>query len=237
MSLELFFASGYTHPQYGSDGNEVDLIKAQKWSPSSRDLEAAATNSGGGTGIASLAELITAIGKKKPGTIDELGIITHASSSYFSLTGKVFTSGAKLPDVFLTDAGRVDVDTLRGMKGRIDAVKDRFAAKAQIVLYACHSGLDDSLLDAMAQAFGVCVYGFSQEVSYLVQWTEPGKRIISRGKTYIDWTGGVATGMIRPSTLAEQDIHVLSPDRKSSSKCADYLLKTEFSDPAGAAAR
>src|SRR3954454_17314647 len=225
MSLELFYAKSYAAPAYGP-GAEVALVKAAKWSPSSRDFEATAKNSGGGTGVGTLDDIIAEIGKKPVGSIDELGIIAHSNASYFSLSGTVLTSGPNLPNVTFTQAGMVDAAGLQGKQTKIDAVKDRFAKNAQVVLYACHAGLDHALIQAMAKSFGVCVYGFSDEVAYLIEWNTSNNSIISRGKTFIDSSGQVAAGLTSPASLAQSDIRKLTPGKKSSPGCPDYKTKT-----------
>jgi hypothetical protein len=234
MSLELFYAKSYPAPQYAA-GAEVALVKAQQWSPSSLDFQYTATNSGGGTGVSTLDDIITEIGKKKVGSIDELGIIAHANSSYFSLAGTVLTSGPDLPNVTFSPTGKVDTAGLQAKQSKIDAIKDRFAKGAQIVLYGCHAGLDDSLLQALAKAFGVCVYGFSNEVSYLIQWNTANNQITSRGKTFIDASGMVAAGLATPASIAQNDIHQLTPDKKSSTSCPAYKTKTSSTTPVSTA--
>jgi hypothetical protein len=234
MSLELFFAKAYPAPPYGP-GAEVALVMAGKWSPASRDFEASATNSGGGTGVGTLDDIIAEIGKKKVGSIDELGIIAHSNSSFFSLSGTVLTTGPDLPNVTFSKAGMVDATGLQGKQAQIDAVKDRFAKGAQIVLYGCHAGLDDALLQALAKAFGVCVYGFSHEVAYLVEWNLKSNVVISRGKTFIDASGMVAAGLTKPASVAQSDIHQLTPDKKSSTSCPAYKTKTSATTPTAGA--
>jgi hypothetical protein len=234
MSLELFYAKSYPAPQYGP-GAEVALVKAGQWSPSSRDFEATAKNSGGGTGVGTLDDIIAEIGKKKVGSIDELGIIAHANASFFSLSGSVLTSGPNLPNVTFSKAGMVDAAGLQNKQSKIDAVKDRFAKGAQIVLYGCHAGLDDALLQALAKAFGVCVYGFSHEVAYLIQWNTSNNVVISRGKTFIDASGFVAAGLATPASIAQNDIRNLTPDKKSSASCPDYKTKTSSTTPTSTA--
>jgi hypothetical protein len=234
MSLELFFAKSYPAPPYGP-GAEVALAMAGKWSPASQDFAATATRSGGGTGGGTLDDILAAIGKKSVGSIDELGIIAHANSSFFALAGTVLTTGPNLPDVTFAKGSLVDAAGLQGKQAPIDAVKDRFAKGAQIVLYGCHAGLDDALLQALANAFGVCVYGFSHEVAYLIEWNLSSNVVISRGKTFIDASGMVAAGLATPASVAQNDIHRLTPDKQSSASCPGYQTKTSATTSAAGA--
>jgi hypothetical protein len=230
MSIELFFAKGYSAPAY-RPGEEAALLMEGQWSPSSVDFAAAAKNSGGGTGVGTLDEIIDEIGKKSAGSIDELGIIAHANQNFFSLSGTVLSNGPNLPNVTFSKTGMVDADRLKDRKSKIDAVQDRFAKGARIVLYGCHSGLDDALLQAMAKSFGVCVYGFSIEIGFLIQWNTSTKAVTSRGKTFLA-DDRVAAGLEKPTTLAQDDIHKLTPDKKSSADCPGYKTKTSSTTPA-----
>jgi hypothetical protein len=231
MSVELFYANGYPQPAY-APGAEAKMAEDEHWSPSSLDWEWTAKLSGGGTAVVSLDEIITQIGKKPVGSIDELGIIAHANSTYFSLSGTVLISGPTLPNVKFGKDGMVDAAGLTAKQSKIDAVKDRFAKGAQIVLYACHAGLDDSLLQAVAQSFGVCVYGFSNEIGILIQWNPRTNVVISRGKSFIN-DGSIAAGLTRLTDVARDNIHTLSPDKKSSKDCPAYRTKTSSSTTGG----
>jgi hypothetical protein len=234
MALELFFAKSYPAPPYGP-GAEVALAMAGNWSPASQDFAATATRSGGGTGVGTLDDILAAIGKKSVGSLDELGIIAHAHASFFALAGTVLTSGPHLPDVTFARGSLVDAAGLQGKQAPIDAVKGRFARGAPIVRYGCHAGLDDALLQALARAFGVCVYGFAHAVAYLLEWNLSSQVVLARGKTFLDASGMVAAGLATPGSVARNDIHQLTPDKQSSASCPGYQTKTAATTSAAGA--
>ena len=114
---------------------------------------------------------------------------------------------------FATDA-IIDSGTLAANAAAVTGVKDRFAAGAKIILYGCHAGVGQALLDEISQAFGVCVEGFKNEITWCIIWDGATRKILSRGRVYvIDINDPL---QIRPS--CEQfytDVKSLKADGKS----------------------
>ncbi|MGO9893916.1 MAG: hypothetical protein ACLPX8_06860 [Bryobacteraceae bacterium] len=227
----MIFANGYPRP-YQNDAAEVASASAKPatWYPSSIDFQATATNSGDPAGAGTLADMLKIVAGKPAGSISLLGLVGHAAGGTggtprtFGFSGQVTVNPA---NVILTAPGFLTAATLTSSMGAITPLRNRFAADARIVLYACNTGTDNTLLDPISNAFGVCVDGFSDEVSWCFTWTTPGNRInpSSRGRVFYDTKGLLALGMI-PCAGFSTDATTLKPDLtsctgvKSSSKPA-----------------
>ena len=84
--------------------------------------------------------------------------------------------------------------------------RDRFATGAVITLYACKSGLDETFVENLSQAFGgVCVQAFTTGIEWCVTPSLDGKTITSRG-----W---VRLG----KSPCQENIKSLGPDVRSKS--------------------
>jgi len=178
IQRQLVFGSGYAG--YPGETAEVAKAKAGKWNPTSIDFSTNAGRSGGGSGAKDLPELIQFIGKQGKGAIKKLGIIGHSNSRALGLSGDVHTQGVPLRGVIMEE-------TLKANKSKIDAVKDRFAADASIILYSCNSGgISNGLADAVSEAFGVCVKGFKNNVLWCITFNESPVSITSRGNVFYE---------------------------------------------------
>lgn len=176
IQRQLVFGSGYAG--YPGEPVEVAKAKAGKWHPTTIDFSANAGRSGGGSGAKDLPELIQFIGKQGKGAIKKLGIIGHSNSKAMGLSGDVHTQGVPL-------RGVITEDTLKANKAKIDAVKDRFATGATIILYSCNSGgISNGLADVVSEAFGVCVKGFKNDVLWCITFNESPVSITSRGNVF-----------------------------------------------------
>lgn len=196
----MIFANGYARP-YTSDRAEIAsaVAKPPTWFPASVDFQQTATKSGDAVGATTLDEMLKAIEAKAAGSISLLGLVGHAAGGTggnprtFGLSGQITVNPA---NVILTSKGFVNADTLTTSKTRITALRNRFTTDAHIVFYACNTGMDSTLLDAVSIAFGVCVDGFSDEVLWCFKWTTPRMVINSRGRVYYDKNGLYASGLV-----------------------------------------
>ena len=209
IQRELIYGSAYKRP-YTNDPTETRDSEAGKWFPSSVDMAATATNSGGGTGSGKFADLLQALAAKSAGSIKELGLIGHANSSAFALGGTIKPGD----NVYFAADSVIDDSTLTANAATIAGVKDRFAAGTKIILYGCHAGVGQALLDDISQAFGVCVEGFKNEITWCIIWDGATRKITSRGRVYvIDINDPL---QIRPSCdQFYTDVKSLKPDGKS----------------------
>lgn len=183
--MELIIASGYAN-NYGGEGAEWGYAKQGVWFPTTTDFRVTAASSHGTGEAKSLGQLIDLIAAKKPGSIDKLGLMGHASEELFSLAGKVLTSRNNI-EFFAS--GNIHPITIKDNLQKITAVQDRFTKDATITLFACHAGAGNKLMDALSSAFNRCVLAFANEIVWCIKPDAAGKKIVLRGRTYYDATG------------------------------------------------
>jgi hypothetical protein len=126
------------------------------------------------------------LGKKKPGTISRLYLFTHASEArpgqdaIIGLSGRVILDNVVLErgqnalDDFAMEQAEEEVFGLKTMTKQeiyaqditITNVREAFRNDAEVVIYACHSGLDQLYLNKIAKLFGVKVRGFKKMIRY-----------------------------------------------------------------------
>ena len=212
VQRDLVYGSGYKSP-YRNDASEVASAKADTWYPSSTDFAATASGSGGGTGAAKFDDLLNYIKGTSVGSITSLGIVGHSNTSVFALGGKITVSPK---DVEFNDAdANIDSTAVSSKLPTITGLRDRFAKDAKITLYGCHAGIADSLMQSLADAFQVCVKGFSEEIWWCILWDLATNNIGSRGRTMVDTSGMVAAGLMKKdcATTFDPDVRKLTPDK------------------------
>ena len=205
IQRELIYASDYSaDPAYKNDAEE---IANKHWMPTSPDFQAAAQNSGGGTGAGNLLAVTDYLKAKKPGSITTLGLIGHANKDVFALGGFVKRDG----EVTATSHGTIDKTSLdlAVMSGDIPRVRDRFASNGKIILYACNTGAGGTLMQSLSNAFQVCVQGFSTALRSCIQFEKRTKKITSRGGMRID------KGPDPPCENFPTNVTTLTPDMES----------------------
>ena len=97
--------------------------------------------------------------------------------------------------------------------GTIINIRNRFKSNAKIILYACNTGVGNSLLASISQAFQVCVKGFSDEILWCLMWDTNTRAITVRGRVFSDTEGHLALGLIDCEDF-HQNISSLNPDRE-----------------------
>ncbi len=211
--MELIIASGYAN-NYGGEAAEWGYAKQGIWFPTTTDFRATAAGSHGSGEAKSLAELIALLEKKKPGTIDGLGLVGHASQETFSLAGTVLTSQN---NIHFIESGNIHPVTIKEQLSKITPLQDRFTKDASITLFACHAGAGNALMDALSSAFNRCVLGFSNEIVWCIKPDAAGRKIVTRGRTFYDATGIGA----RPDCAGNSftaNVWAWGPDKKSCPK-------------------
>lgn len=187
LQRDLVFAAGYGRPYRGRNADQQETRDAERsrWHPASIDMEQAAAGSGGGSGVSTLDALLAHIEAQGKGAITELGLIAHSNSSHFALAGTIDL--AQNDVIFDRADALINVDTLKSKAERIAKLRDRFAEDAKIILYGCNAGSGKDLLDAISNAFKVCVRGFSDEIQYCITWDSRTRRIgdSDRGRVWI----------------------------------------------------
>jgi len=225
IQRELVYAGGYPR-RFANDWAEVGCYMSRPgcvWSPATIDFRATATNSGGGSGSATFTALLDHIEAAAPGSITELGLIGHANVDYFGLAGRITAH-----DVWFGDEGLIGAESLERERDRIVSLRNRFAAGAKIVLYGCNAGSGRPLLDAISNAFQVCVQGFSNEIVTCLRWRTPSREIFDRGRTWVD----DPMALVTPEDVGCASFHLnvrdLTPDRES---CAGLPAPTPAPAP------
>jgi hypothetical protein len=208
--VDLIIATGYPSP-YKNINEELAASDAENWFPTSVDFRATATHSGGAEGAASFDELLKVIGKKKKGSISELGLVGHANQDAFVLAGHInhgtITSSSK---------AIIRPDTIQDNLDKIKAVRDRFKTDDKknppsITLFACDAGSGDKLLEALSNAFEVTARGFKQEIWWCFM---PAKGAAIRGRTWYDSVGAGVHPKCDSSQFSP-DIRVWQPEKQS----------------------
>jgi hypothetical protein len=209
--MDLIVSSGYPSP-YRTVAEELKAgqLDPPDWYPMTPDFRATAVHSGGAEEAASFDQLLTLIEKKKPGTIGDLGIIGHGSSTVFSLAGTKVTN-----NIHFNPKGIIHPDSIKDNLKRITALRDRFKTDDKdnapsITLFACDAGSGDPLLEAISSAFQVTARGFKNEIWWCFMVV---KGAAVRGRTYYD---GAGVG-IHPQCDSDQfsvDIRTWKPDKQ-----------------------
>ena len=136
-------------------------------------MRAAARNSGGGSGSATFDALLRELRSRAAESVTELGLLGHANATEFALAGTIKPGDN---NVFFAADATIDASTLAAKAADIRAIRGRFAKDAKLILYGCHSGVHSDFLEALSVAFGICVEGFSDEITYCIQWNEKTRR-------------------------------------------------------------
>ena len=208
IQRHLMFGSGYPNP-YANDSEEASSFKAGTWMPSSIDFGATAGLSGGGTAVATLDGLFTEIQSAGMHSIETLGLIGHGAGGGFGFSGDISVSPE--PMVGISEKERITSQSLQSRWRAILFSRDRFAEGAVLTLYSCNSGADQTFLDDLSQAFGVCARGFKSGILWCVA-SDPAGNIASRGLTKIN-PGSQATNT--GCVDFQQDVRSLTPDAES----------------------
>ena len=161
VQRETYDGGGYKQRKFGSLDAEIAAgqKKPSEWHPATEDMASTAAGSGGGEAVSTVDDLLTKLESKGKGSVTRLNLIGHSNSSEFSFGGKITKD-----NVEFTPEASIDIDSLTKNAKRTAALRDRFGEGAKIVLYSCDAGTGQALLDAVGDAFGVCVEGFSSEV-------------------------------------------------------------------------
>lgn len=188
-------------PQMTSEKEVALLERAEQirkilWAPGTKDFQAIA-----GTSVtcASLKEVLGVILSQGVGSIRRLNIFTHGESKRLSFRGHM-TPMTTTVDVFFDDwkeggsaFGMLDMEALDalGQPGiwvqvgtnptqfTLADIRSRFVAhRPMVVLYACKSGVDETLVQAIADTLDAQVFGFRKAITFCPRFRRP--RFIDR---------------------------------------------------------
>ena len=195
------YASGYTSP-YANEQAEIAAVKGQYWEPSDEDFAAIAQRSSAPLTVSvnSLQLLLDVINSQPPRSIQRLMLVGHSNPTTFSFSGtiRIFVNLRPRFEFAVVNFDSKNAVNKANLVAPSTAsyinrnqLSDRFVPGAEIVLLGCKSGssggggpsgaTSDVLLDALSNAFKVCVCGFEKEIcSILVhQQIRRGSRIVS----------------------------------------------------------
>jgi hypothetical protein len=198
---ELIILADFPYP-WASIAAEVDAMKPanNQWQPGEKDFDALATVDKGKAKIlkaSNLGEFLGAIQGESKGTISRVNLITHANNSIIALKGRVDTNGS----VFFNRSGGlaapltgdIDLSSIQGLstpdlQPTLEDARTRFSKGANgIFLYCCSAGglglMFGLILQEIANAFRVPVFGFSPEVHYCPLFTESPPAVVDRKRT------------------------------------------------------
>src|SRR5262245_13052346 len=175
--------------QYGGLAAEVQAIKGGRWGPTTDDFVDITVNSLTCNSFAQFGAtiLLTAQGKERPKqSIGRINLFTHANPDLIAFKGTVKPLSIGV-DVQLEVGSGLQTNALQSWnasgffledpntkkKYTLADIRTRFTGKsAEIWLYACHSGVDGSLLQDTADTFQATVIGFVDAIAYCPAFTE-----------------------------------------------------------------
>ena len=186
---------------------EINALNRGLWEPSNEDFAAIAQRSSAPTKlpVSSLQFLLGIISSQTAGSIQKLMLIGHSSPTTFSFAGQIgtqFVHGRETSLVTFDPAfAAINRDNLKAAPAdsfiKRNRLWDRFVPGGEVILFGCHSGLSRStapvaavafeLLDALSNAFRVCVSGFKNEICTILGHRGP--RITERGLLAYDPRG------------------------------------------------
>lgn len=225
---EINVVGTFANPFAGA-ADEVAAMKADRWSPSSTDFEAVAGRS---VKIASYSQLLAVIlvdGSKetKARSIRRINIFTHANSDLLAMSGSI-SSGGMSAQVSLNVNSALSVDTLNDLNQpgvtfsigsqskaiasksfTLEDVRKRFAKDAVIAIYACHSAMDGTFVQQIADTFQVKVRGFTDVIGYFPTFEEQPKASVTNRRR---------VGIGYNSKVVVSDFHSLDSNSKAIEK-------------------
>ena len=197
-------------PRLTDDELRAELA-AGRWSPSTDDFIVVP----GGTVavVPTFGTMLGAIFTQPNGSISRLNLFTHANKDLIGFNGRIEKRTLGPADVFMDTNSQgdnltaMDPTSMSNLnqpgvffeigtgaskkKVTVAEIRNRFAANAMIVLYACHTGQLASFIKSVATFFNVKVVGFTVDVAYFPpSQTVPGRFVRTGMK--IGLRGGTA---------------------------------------------
>ena len=215
-AVELNIVADFPN-QYGGLAKEVDAIKNARWGPTSDDFTDITVNSLKCDSFAQFgaAILLTPQGKERPKqSIGRINLFTHANPDLIAFKGTVKPLSIGV-DVQLEVGTGLQTNALQtwnasgffledpSTKKRytLADIRARFTGKsAEIWLYACHSGVDGTLLQETADTFQATVIGFIDAIAYCPTFTESPPSINRKRLGVKDCSNAVTDFRTLPST-------------------------------------
>jgi hypothetical protein len=231
---EINVVASFSSP-FKTTAEEVTAMKENRWEPSTQDFRAVAGDAVTVDNYLQLLAVALVDGDSETanGSIGRINIFTHANSDLIAMKGTI-RAGGMTTNVSLDVASAISEDTLDalnqpGVPFNVQArskkisskqftlgdVRKRFAPNAMIVIYACHTGVQGTFLQRIADTFQVRVRGFDDVIGYFPNFEEP-DRVTNRRRT----------GVGHNSQTVGTDFH----DLDKSSKVVEKIPRKPASD-------
>ena len=196
-SLVLTLLGNFDNPWKGDPKAEADAIDKKIWEPATDTFTVVANHPNNNlpkqevkicsTFTSFLGFILNASGK-----IARINVISHTNSGLVAFGGTIEKTGKVMLNVndrsdpdkrFIAMDSDILVDLrdeskvwfLDNQKFTIKDIREKFAASAEMVLYACGSGFNLAFLRDVAQTFKVPVRGFKSEIIYYAEWNNTQK--------------------------------------------------------------
>jgi hypothetical protein len=200
-TVEINLVGNFKNP-YGSAADEVKAMAGGSWSPSIDDFIAVAGNALTVNNYLELLGAILSDGKaiRAKGTVKRVNVFTHANPQLIALAGRIDIT-TTLPTVWLTTQDALEPQTLANLTATpppvffvtftngkqapgsytLNDVKDRFTGPdAELVFYACKSGVDATFLSSIASTLGVKVRGFKTLIAFCPRYQSTPPQVLDR---------------------------------------------------------
>ncbi len=169
-----------------SDQEEIDLLLSGDWNPGTLDF-AAVTGVPANTALGNFEALLLSIAEQRVGSIHRLNFFGHGNSLVLGIQGDIVPGNVRFTALIdtnrlqqLNDPGLTIRGTSRGktVEFTLADIRNRFADKARMVIYACNAAVAEGFLQAMADLLQIDVFGFAAETLFcpVVQTSPPFKR-------------------------------------------------------------
>jgi hypothetical protein len=174
--MELNVYGDYAPGPWKTNAKILAAINSNRdeWFPGREELrQFAASGSGLVEGAVNVWNLFCSIVRHKPNRVN---IFTHGDSGYIGLSGTVVKGNvyfARSPDTQLspetilaaTEPGFSFSDQ-KTKNATMNDVRKALGKEAELIVYACHSGLDSRYLQSIARLLNVRAAGFEEEIHY-----------------------------------------------------------------------
>jgi len=166
--VELNLWADFKKGPWATNKAVLEAAKAGRWYPDSGYLKKfAASGKGKVDGISDVWNLLTKIAANAP--VRRVNIFTHAAKGFISLSGQVIDNNVQMNegDSELSDFNiETAADNRVFSTFTIEDVRHAFTQDAEVVIYACHAGLDTAYLRKIGKLLGVKVRGFKKMIRY-----------------------------------------------------------------------
>lgn len=168
----LITASGYGG--FASTAKEIEAIESGIWLPHNADFNQTAAHTRGKThfGASDKKQFIGAI-EGASGKLSRIVFIGHGFSSGLGLSGDQL-------DLFGETFDETSIDEFQDNINQ--NIKPKLLKDAVFDIIACNVGVSSGFLSKMANAFGICIRAYDEEVLWCVSFNKANNQITGRGR-------------------------------------------------------